>query len=415
MTARLRLPAVAITEAPPRVPATALGQWTSPDLTTVAYAPSPSRLGPDGVATEILGALGKLSTVTGKPRHSSNARNLAALWLTAHRTQSLLALACQRSTPTDLRAVVDMCSATPTNLLFAADHGHLHRLQDVLLPYAPTVIDWPGTPPTNPDGPGSDNGDGTDSPLVWDSDVREVLPAVEYWAFYATARRQMPTDQFAPIHDLYVITQARVRDWLRAHTEAGADITVQGAHRVVTTLLEEQPTFDLVTVVIRATQAALHQAGWLLTVDERELRNGLVRFQPTAALPHLYDRLRAYSEPARAATVALALADSTPAAIRSVTVDDLAQWRSNPTYPVADIEVPDLAAPYLRAALLARANDGARPRDPAFPGDKRRVKLDLRQAAKDLDINIGDANLNETSTLSSRRVPERIVALERIA
>lgn len=253
---------------------------------------------------------------------------------------------------------------------------------------------------------------GSTEASTWNPHAREILPNVEYWTFYATARRQMPPDQFAPIHDLYVDTMHRIKTWLDEHTDTLAPVTVAGAHTVIKTLLEEQPTFDQVTVVVRAAQAAFHNAGWLLTVDERELRNGLVRHQPTNTLPHLFERLRAYHEPSRAATVALYLANATPAAIRATTIDDLAQWRHNPDQPVADITVPDEAAPFLRAALLARAADGDPPNNPAFVGNHRRVGLDIRQAARDLDLNIGDANLNETSTITSRRIPPTIVKLE---
>jgi hypothetical protein len=84
-------------------------------------------------------------------------------------------------------------------------------------------------------------------------------------------------------------------------------------------------------------------------------------------------------------------------------------------HSVAGVAVHQVAAPYLRAALLARVNDGAAADSPAFPGGDRRVKLDIRQAATNLDLNIGDANLNETNAYSDRRIPDRIVKLESLA
>ena len=126
----------------------------------------------------------------------------------------------------------------------------------------------------------------------------------------------------------------------------------------------------MVTVVTRAAQATYHQHGWFLDIDERELRNGLIRFPPSKTTPDLYDRLRALHEPTRAGTVALYLAGATPEAIRSTTIDDLAQWHHNPDHTVAGVNVPAEAAPYLRATLLSRAFESATADGPAFPGHR---------------------------------------------
>ena len=95
--------------------------------------------------------------------------------------------------------------------------------------------------------------------------------------------------------------------------------------------------------------------------------------------------------------------------------DGLLQWHLNPEHLVAGQCIPDDAGPFLRASLYARTMDAAKPTDTAFPGNERRVNLDIRQAATDLDLNIGDANLHETSTIGGRRVPSTIVKLEYIA
>jgi hypothetical protein len=196
---------------------------------------------------------------------------------------------------------------------------------------------------------------------------------------------------------------------MRTLQSAKADLTVDLAHESLKDLIEEQTTFDRITVAIRAAQAAYHRNGWFLDVDERELRNGLIRFPTTETTPDLYYRLRAYRDPTRSGTVALYLAGATPQAIREATVDDLAQWHRDPSQCIADVAVPTEAAPYLRAALLAHANDATAPDGAAFPGDIRRVNLDIRQAARELDLNIGDANLHETNSVGSRRVPKTIV------
>lgn len=401
---------VMVTEAPAGTPVTVLGRLATPDLATTVFVPHEERRGKSGIATDALSALGKRDDVTGKPRNDTSLAEVLPLWFTAHHTRLLIVAACQQTPVEDLLLLVKMAQATPTSLLLATDHGYGSTLMRDLAPVAPALVEWPDIPDTHPHTHATAARHSVDK---WD-DREPVLPAVEYWTFYATAKRQLTPSQFAPVHDLYCQTQQRLADWLAELGDAGADLTVDLAHGSIKTLIEEQTTFDMVNVVTRAAQAAYHQHGWFLDIDQRELRNGLIRFPPSKTTPDLYDRLRAYYEPGRAGTVALYLAGATPEAIRATTVDDLAQWRHNPEHCVAGQPVPDEAAPYLRAVLLARAVDGANPEDPAFPGHHRRVLLDLRQAATDLDLNIGEATLNETHSIGSRRVPTSIVKLERL-
>jgi len=413
-----------VTEAPADTPVTIIGRAATADLSTVVFVPVEGARGKAGIASDALHAMGKRDDVTGKPRHATGIAEMLPLWLNAHRTDTLIAAACQRTPAADLLALVEMTQATGANLVFATDHGYGDTLTRALAAAAPQPVAWDETVAnatdnqrwtTEPPGTatGTDPDPGTVTGGGW-KDREPTLPAVEYWTFYATAKRQLTPTEFAPIHDLYRDTLDRLDTWFHTLHDAEADLTVDLAHGSVKTLIEEQTTFDHVTVVTRATQAAYHQRGWFLDIDERELRNGLIRFPPAQTTPDLYDRLRAYYEPSRAGTVALYLAGATPEAIRATTVYDLAQWHHNPHQPVADQTIPGQAAPYLRAALLARAIDGAHPDDPAFPGHRRRILLDLRQAATDLDLNVGEATLNETHSIGNRRVPTSIVKLERL-
>ncbi|UUZ60576.1 hypothetical protein [Nocardioides sp. B-3] len=289
--------------------------------------PTDSGHGKAGIATDALNALGKRDDVTGKPRNDTGVAEVVPLWLTAHRTRLLVVAACQRTPVATLLHLVEMTQATPTSLLFATDHGHAAGLHRALAAAAPALVAWPDLPDTHP----SHDPDATATSGQWDA--REpVLPAVEYWTFYATAKRLLSPDRFKPVHDLYCDTMNRLTDWLATLDAAGASLTVDLAHASIKTLIEEQTTFDKVTVVTRAAQAAYHRHGWFLDVDERELRNGLIRFPPSKTTPDLYDRLRAYYEPSRAGTVALYLAGATPDAIRATTVDDLAHWHHDPTH-----------------------------------------------------------------------------------
>lgn len=410
-----------VTEAPDGVPVTILGRLATADLSTALFVTTEHSRNEVGIAIDALAALGKRDDVTGKPRHATGFADLLPVWLTAHRTRLLIAIGAQNATPADLLDLSKMTQTTPTTVLFAVDHGYGAKMLHDLESAAPTLIDWPRVPDHHPADLADQANHRADADILpraagsrqW-STREPVFPAVEYWTFYATAKRQLTPYEFAPVHDLYTQTVDRLTNWFRTLTEAGQPLTVDLAHGSIKTLIEEQTTFDMVTVVTRAAQATYHQHGWFLDIDERELRNGLIRFPPSKTTPDLYDRLRALYEPTRAGTVALYLAGATPDAIRATTVDDLAQWHHNHDHTIAGVTVPAEAAPYLRATLLSRAFESATPDAPAFPGTDRRALLDIRQAAIDLDLNIGEATLNETHSIGSRRVPTSIVKLERL-
>lgn len=282
---------VMVPEAPAEVPATALGQLATDDLDTVTDVPSPERRNKGGVAADALEALGKDNDMRGKSRHPYEESELLQIWLTAHRTRHLIPVACQRTPRENLLHLVDLPQTSPTSLMFAVDHGFGDQLMSALVPAAPVQVPWP-TPPTN----NAVRGDDTSDVLLDWYDTEPVLPAVEYWTFYATAKRQLTPKSFVPIHNLYCDTLDRTNRWLGDLDTQGAGPDVALTYGCLKTLIEEQATFDNITVVIRAAQAAFHQAGWFLNVDERELRNGLIRFNPTASSPVLYKRLPAYRD-----------------------------------------------------------------------------------------------------------------------
>lgn len=417
---------VVVMQAPANVPPIVLAELATDDLRTAMYAPSPGKNGKAVLSGDILEALGKRHDVTGRPRNSTAQAELVPLWLTAHQTRRLIVAPTQRVHPDDLLDLVDLTQATATQIVLGCDHGFVDTVMHAVRSADPVQIAWPsnlpntldpthGTTPGHPAGsrlwPGVDSGNQIGKAHRWGAPT--TIPTVEYWTFYATARRLLTPEQFAPVHDLYTSVHARLTTWLHDIDHAN-NLTADLAHDSLKTIVEEQDSIDAVTTAIRAAQAAYHQAGWYLAVDERELRNGLVRFPRANTDPTTYDLLRGYYEPLRAATVALYLAGATCTQIRNTTIGDLAAWHADHTRPVAGITVHERAHPYLRAALLARTLEGPTHTDPAFPGAERRVRLDIRQAATDLGIHIGDANLDETTPIGARRVPRRVIKLERL-
>lgn len=401
---------ILVTEAPPDVPATSVGRLANSDLTTVVMPFGPSEMTTAGVASEVLRALGKNLDANGKARHGLDDASLVPLWLTAHRTQTLIVAAPQHATTQSLLDLASMCAASPTTLVLAVDHGYATRLGAELSPTLPEFLPWPEI--AEPEGVAQEPPRDEDE-ATWDPSAPALLLDVDFLTFYATAKRTVSAERFPHVDWLYCDALDRTLAWIE---QTGADdLTDEGTRFAMSTLIEEQSTFDDVSTVVAAAQAAFFRSGWMLKIDPRELRSGLLRFPSEHVDTATWHRLRAYRDPARAAATALYLAGATPRDIRGLTVGALAAWHADPNTTLAGIALPDEASPYLVAQTLSRASSGAKPTDPAFLGNDRRVLLDLRQAQTDLGLNLGDAPLEDDTTYSSRRVNTRVFGLERIS
>lgn len=401
---------VLITEAPPDIPATRIGRLARADLTSIVLSPGTTHTTSGGVALDVLSALGKIHEANGKARHGQDNTSLVPIWLTAHRTTTVYVAAPQHTPTAYLLDLAAMLAASPATLWLACDHGYSAALLDALYSTAPQSVPWPQpTPSTSAEGEGEG---GTTIRSPWRPETRPALPDTEFLTFYATARAVLDDRGFAPVDALYQKSLDRTLTWL--HQTGPDNITEQGTRDALTGLVGEQATLDDVSVALKAAQAAFFRTGWYLTVDQRELRSGLLRFPaPTVDQP-TWRLLRAYRDTGRAATVALYLAGMTATQIRALTVDDLAAWHADTSEPLADVRVPEDAHPYLRAHLLARTSAAPDPADPAFLGAARRVLLDLREASDDLGLNLGDANLTANDQHGQRRVGTRVFRLERL-
>jgi len=398
---------VIITEAPAEVPATRVGSLAdSNDLTRIAFVPGTTNRTKAGVAADVLSALGKSPDVNGKARHGYDDVSLVPIWLTAHRTTDVYAIAPQHTPSTYLGDLATMLAASPATLTLACDHGYAENLVADLAPLNPTVVPWPDLPS---DWPSTEN---EDSGHVWDPSAREVVPDVEFLTFRATAQDLLPSAAFRAVEALFGDVLDRTLLWL---TQVGPENVTEAATRAaLTELLAEQVTFDEINIAVKAAQTAFFHHGWYLTVDQRELRAGMLRFPSHVVSTASWRSIRAYRDTARAATVACYLSGHSPQQIRDLTVADLAAWHADPATPLRDAPIHPEAAPYLRAHLFARISDSPTSTDPAFVGADRRVLMDLRQAGDDLGLNLGEANLAPADRHGQRRVGSRVFRLARL-
>lgn len=397
---------LAITEAPKGTPATALRGIARDDLTAISVVHGPELETPARVAKALLAALGKRENVRGALKNESAETGLVTTWLAAHRTRLVVVTACQHLTTKSLDALINMVTPTAASLVLAVDHRYGHPVIQRARHQAPVAVNWPSALDVKA-------GDDVALTPVGVAHGSWPLPETGYWTFLADCRRQLLPDTFRQVHTLYLDAYLRVGSWIESAAGQPDALSAEAARDCLRALVEEQPRFDHVQVVARAAQAAFHVHGWYLGIHDRDLRYGLLRFPPIHLDPSVCHALRGLKAPSRAAATALYVAGATVEAIQHVTIDDLAQWRHNPKCRVADVEVPEIAAPYLRAHLIQRLAEGLRPEDAAFSGQGRRVSNDINQAAADLGLNLGEASLTANRGVADKRLPERVLRLER--
>ncbi|WP_166133937.1 hypothetical protein [Nocardioides ochotonae] len=397
---------LAIVEAPADLPSTALRRLRAHDLSAITLVDGPDLDTPAQIAKALLAALGKRNDVRGVLKSESSEIGLVATWLTAHQTRLVTVTAAQHMSAKALQTLADMVTPTSATLLLAVDNGYRDDLLGRSQHLAPVTTSWPEDIEAADADTASVPTSATTAP-TWQ------LPVSVYWTFLADCRRQMLPEAYRQVHLLYLDAYLRVRDWLQQTQPVNAEISKAEACDCLHGLIVEQPRFEHVQVVTRAAQAAFHARGWYLGLDERALRHGLLRFPPNHLDASLFVALRGLKATSRAAETALYMAGATISDIAKVTIDDLSQWRHNPARCVAGIDVPHTASPYLRAHLIHRMPDGLSPHDAAFPAE-RRIANDINQAAADLGLNLGEANLISDKSAADRRVPHDTVVLERL-
>lgn len=382
------------------------------DLRVVSLAHAPDLDSSGRIAAALLAALGKRDDVRGTVRSATVATVLATTWLLAHQTRLVIVTACQHISPTALAALADMVTPTTATLLLAVDAGYGDQIRHQVQHLAPVSVAWPKDLGERDED--SNSGKGTAESEERTRMHSWPLPHSAYWTFLADCRRQLLPKTFQQVETVYLDTYLRLGSWLEQAGAHDREFSANQAGQCLRTLIDEQSRYDRVQVVIRAAQAAFHVHGWFLGIDDEQLRHGLLRFPPIRFDDDLFPLLRGLKKPSRAAATALYMCGASPSAIGAVAIEDVAQWRHDPAHPIAGIEVPYAAAPYLRAHLINRLDDAPDSHEPAFTGDARRIATDITQAATDLGLNLGEANLTRDKSVYERRLPGAVLQLERL-
>jgi hypothetical protein len=291
-----------------------LGRLNAPDQGTVAITVRPDTRRSGWLSRDLVAALGVRHDVTGQSRRDTDDQQLAPVWLDAYTIRNLLVIGAEALTDDLVHELVDIASLAALDLWLVADHTVPEPLTDAL-------SDWPVTacPPDRfvarwlPD---STDSDITLIASPAPSPLPEVVPQADFTVFRATARRQLPAEQFAVVDNLY-----------RATTSDVADALGDGRHplEALRTALAGASSPSETTVTARAVQAAAFVAGWHLRIDLPALLAHSDQLRAAAVDdPRVWRQLRAYRQPHRQVVCALTLVGVAPALQQQALLGDLA-------------------------------------------------------------------------------------------
>jgi hypothetical protein len=309
------------------------------------------------LARDLLSAAGIRHSRSGQTRRDADDRQLAPMWLHAHDIRDVLVVGVEALPAKLLPELVELTALAAARLWLVTDHVLPDTLTD-------TLADWPVTPCAPDDftrrwltGAAIDQPSEARQPLSPAGDgLPADVPQVDFAVFRATARRQLPAEEFAAV-------DARYLDVLEAALQALDD----GSYpvEVLRDALSRCASTTATTVTTRAVQAAAFRAGHHLRASLESLL-ACEDHAPVAAADDAatWRQLHTYRQPFRQASCALTLLGLPLATQRALRMADLdvdtpalridGCWR----------ELPAAARPTLRALQLSRLAAGASDRDP---------------------------------------------------
>jgi hypothetical protein len=186
------------------------------------------------------------------------------------------------------------------------------------------------------------------------------VPRADFPTFRAACRDLLSPPDFALVDARYVAAFAQAQERLVQPTPDSV-----GAY--LRTELGACASADELLVVLRAIQAALFRAGWLLQVALGSFL-ALMEREPRLATrgDAAWARLRPYTDPLPGALTALRASGLDVADLPRVTVGAIAADGSAIDYRGEHAPVEEPARVYLRAQRALRLTDGATSREPLF-------------------------------------------------
>lgn len=338
-----------------------LATLNDPASGTVAIRIRPDTRRFGWVARDILAALGKREDVSGKGRNNESDTRLAQIWLVAHSIGDLVVVGVE-ALRSDLISELAMFAFTcGLRLWLVADHE---------LPASASRVfaQWPVVPV------GQAKFDAHWQPRVFAAAARPV-PSRSLWPTH------VPNSDFpvflTDVHHLLPKPQAQVVDGRFRQAAAAAsealqnpeltDVTAEHVAGLLRAHLNDCVSLAEMVTVVRAFQVAAFHLGWFVQVDTTSfLASSEHKIHATVRNAQTWRSLRAYKQPYRSAVCALRGSDIDLARQQQITIADVEPDGGHVAIAGEHIRIRDDAAVYVRAMLLYRLADGAKPADLLF-------------------------------------------------
>lgn len=318
-------------------------------VAAITVRPGTRRVG--WVAADLLAACGARRDVSGIGRDEDVDVAVATARLSAHRVTDILVTDVGTLPGPVLTRLLRIAAAAGARLWLIADTA-------VDAPTAHVLTQWPVTPVARDDfdtlwaGHLADRSPPASPPT---GDELPDVPAADFPCFRAMARDLLDADDFARVDAVYRAAHTATVGWLADH-----DPTEESVAAWLHTRLAAAPTAAHMTTVVRAAQAAAFTAGWFVQVDlVRLLAAADAPLAAAAADPVTWRRLRAYSDPHRAAVCALLAAGMDVTTQARLTVGDAAADGSHVVLNGRRTDVHPDAAVFLRTLVARRRQLGA--------------------------------------------------------
>ena len=344
------------------------------------------------LAASVLTALGKDLDRRGNHKGSVLNWRRAEVWLRAEGVRELVAIRAQSLDWRCIEHMANLAARVDCGLtLVFAGQSELEgpRLRSVSrFPFE--VLDFArwatghgaacAKKPARPDGDGHGHGDG-DGDGDGDEKAFPPVPADDFTLFRASCRDHLNAGDFATVDSCWWAAFAAARAWVSA---AGAL-----DEEVVSAYLRDRMTsvasYGEVLTTIRATQAALFHAGWLVKVNHERFTGSALQ-EPYGLLTAANAAaLRGFVPPRLAAAATLAMVLRTPTELLTgLHLQDLDEDGAAVRALNGEFEIPGPFRSFLRALWLERVGQGAHAESPLFlapDGKKRNEDAPMTPAA----------------------------------
>lgn len=332
------------------------------------------------LADAVLEGLGKDLDFRGYAKDASRNWTRTVTWLRAHRVEELVALRAQHLDWRGWESIVSMAAQADCALTLVVSGIELDARRDRIAEQWPfarmTFQRWseahgssalPAVPTDN------------EQPLF------PLVPDCDFTLFRAASRKHLSDDDFCRVDARFLQSLKDTKAWVARNAAVDEESVcghLRGQVRPCRSLGE------LITVV-RAVQAALFCAGWLVKVDHERFIASTEREPYDLLNTANAELLRGFTSPRYAAAATLALtARISPHTLADIKLADVTEDGTAAIVADQQVLVPEEFAVFLRAQLCERRLDGAGSDDLLFGSVDRNRRRQQPPSARTLQTTL---------------------------